>query len=133
MVGLITADNPSQRLDIKSDSSLRLADHADLSKDGLVLPVLQTQPETSGRNVIAGDGLDTLSLVASCGESEDRVCRGRSRASADDGGDVARVLQGLAELQVEVAVGDGGKTQAGLGGIVQVGAHCGKVDERHFG
>lgn len=117
-MGFITANNSSQGLDIESNPSLRLADHTNLSKDGLVLPVLQTQPETSRRNIVAGDGLHAFSLIASCGKSENRVCRGRSRASADDGGDVARVLQGLAELQVEVAVGDGGKTQAGLGGIV---------------
>jgi hypothetical protein len=33
---------------------------------------------------------------------------------------------------VEVAIGDGSKREAGLGGIVQVRAHGGEVDERHF-
>jgi hypothetical protein len=40
-------------------------------------------------------------------------------------------LEGEGELQVEVAVGDGGEGETCLGGIVQMGADRGKVDERH--
>jgi hypothetical protein len=56
----------------------------------------------------------------------------RSRASADHGGEVAGVLEGEGELQVEVAVRNRGEGEAGLGGIVQVGADGRKVDERHL-
>lgn len=55
------------------------------------------------------------------------------RTSAYNGGDIAGVLEGLAEPQVEVAVWDGGETQTGLCGVVEVGAHGGEVDERHSG
>jgi hypothetical protein len=58
--------------------------------------------------------------------------RRRSRATAGHGGDVAGVLEGERELQVEVAVRDRGESETGLGSIVQVGADGGKVDERHF-
>lgn len=57
--------------------------------------------------------------------------RRRSRASADDGGKVARVLESLAQSQVHLGVWDGGEAKASLGGIVQVCAHRGEVDERH--
>mgnify|MGYP001635887026 CR=1 FL=1 len=56
----------------------------------------------------------------------------RSRASAGYRGDVAGVLEGEGELQVEVAVGDRGEGETGLGSIVQVGADSRKVDERHL-
>lgn len=56
----------------------------------------------------------------------------RSRTSAGHGGDVAGVLEGEGELQVEVAVGDRGEGETGLGSIVQVGADGRKVDERHL-
>jgi hypothetical protein len=60
------------------------------------------------------------------------VHRRRRRASSHDGGNVTRVLEGLAQLQVEVAVGDRGKAQTSLGGIVKVRAHGREVDERHL-
>jgi hypothetical protein len=41
-------------------------------------------------------------------------------------------LEGEAELQVEVAIGDGGESETGLGGIVQMGTDCGEIDERHL-
>lgn len=109
-----------------------LADHLHLAQDGLVLPVLQTQPEATGGDIVPSNRLDTLNFVVCGGMAEYRMRRRRCRASAHNGGDVAGVLEGLAQLQVEVAVGDRGETQAGLGGIVQVGAHGGKVDERHL-
>jgi hypothetical protein len=59
------------------------------------------------------------------------VRRWRSRASADDGREVARVLESLAQSQVHLGVGDRGETKTSLGGIVQVRAHRGEVDERH--
>lgn len=42
-------------------------------------------------------------------------------------------MESLAELQVEVAVWDGGEAQTSLGGIVEVGAHGREVHERHLG
>lgn len=56
----------------------------------------------------------------------------RSRTSAGHGGDVAGVLESEGELQVEIAVGDRGEGETGLGSIVQVGADGGKIDERHL-
>lgn len=58
--------------------------------------------------------------------------RGRSRASADDGGEVAVVLEREGEFQVELGVGDGGEAETSLAGIVQVRADVGEVDERHL-
>lgn len=109
-----------------------LADHLHLAQDGLVLPVLQTQPEATGGDIVPSNRLNTLNFVVCSGVAEDRMRRRRCRASAHDGGDVAGVLKGQAQLQVEIAVGDRGKTQAGLSGVVQVGAHGSKVDERHL-
>jgi hypothetical protein len=56
---------------------------------------------------------------------------GRSRASADHRGNVAGVSESEGKLEVQIAVGDGGESETGPGGIVQVGHSVGEIDERH--
>jgi len=133
IAGVFTTNNPSQSFNINCDSSCRLADHFHLAKNRLVPPVLEAQPKASGGNIVQSYRLNAFHFIVGSGVSENRMGRGRSGTSTDDGGDVAGVLQSVTKLQVEVAVGDGGKTETSLGGIVQVRAHMGEIDERHVG
>ena len=60
------------------------------------------------------------------------MCRRRCWTSAHHRGKVTGILEGLAEFEVEIAVWDGSEAETSLGGIIQVGAHGGKIDERHL-
>lgn len=56
---------------------------------------------------------------------------GGLRAGASDGGEEAGVLEGEGEGEDEVGRGDGGEAEAGFGGVLEVGADVGEVDEGH--
>ena len=57
----------------------------------------------------------------------------RGHGAADgDGGDVAAALELEHQGVVEGGAGDGGEAEAGLGGVLEVGAAVGEVDEGHF-
>lgn len=60
--------------------------------------------------------------------------RGRGHGPADgDGGNVPGALELEHQGVVEGGAGDGGEAEAGLGGVLEVGAAVGEVDEGHFG
>lgn len=58
-----------------------------------------------------------------------RRCRG---AAAYNGRKVAIFLHGEAEFRVELGTGNRGKTETGLGGIVQMRTDVGEVGEGHY-
>ena len=58
--------------------------------------------------------------------------RGRGHGPADgDGGNVPGALELEHQGVVEGGAGDGGEAEAGLGGVLEVGAAVGEVDEGH--
>lgn len=110
-------------LDGDVDGSLRLSDHADTLEDGLVVPVLEADPEAAGCHVGGGDGFRGLG----------HLLRGRGRgAAAVEGGEEACALQGEGEVEVVLGVYDGGHAEAGAGGILEVRARVDSVCETHL-
>lgn len=60
--------------------------------------------------------------------------RGRLGAGAVDGREEAGAVQGEGEVQVVFVAWDGGEAEAGLGGVLEVGAHVCDVEYgRHDG
>lgn len=96
------------------DGPRGLGDHGQAAEDGLVVPVLEPQPETARGDVGRGDGFRVV---------EEVFGRGRGRAAAVEGGDEAGAVEGEGEVEVLLCVCDGGHAQACAGGVLEVGAH----------
>lgn len=123
VLALEPSDDELEVLDGDVDGSLRLSDHADTLEDGLVVPVLEADPEAAGGHVGGGDGFRGLG----------HLLRGRGRAAAAvEGGEEACALQGEGEVEVVLGVYDGGHAEAGAGGILKVRARVDHVCETHL-
>lgn len=104
-------------LELRRHGPRRSADHLEALHDGLVVAVLEADPQPLARDRRCVQG---LGLVRAEGG---RV--GRHGAAAGDEGEEARPLQGEEERQVRGVPRGAGEAEVRLGGVLQVGGEVG--------
>lgn len=106
-----------QRRQVGGDGALWLGDALDVAHDGLVVNVLEAEPQAARGDVARGDGLGF--------GGEELLRLGRVGPAAGDGGDEARAVEGEGEEEVVFVVGERGEAEARARGVLQV---CAGVD-----
>lgn len=114
------------------DPPLGLADQAHLPQNRLTLPVFQSQPKSPGRHIALSYRFHSSFLIVHRRLSQKEMLWRGFWSTTNDGGNHASILKGQAQLQVKLGMRYRSQGETCLGAIVQMRAHVGKVDQRHF-